>query len=291
MKIIFHTGAHCTDDDRLLKSLLRNKESLSQHGIAVPGPGKYRHLLKDTFNAMDAGPPSEGARDILMDAILDDEIADRLVLSNEHFFGSQRYALDDGELYPDGSDRVAKMQELFHTDQIELFMAIRNPATFLPAILQKASDQRIAATLGQTDPRSLRWSHLFRRIRDEVPNVKITVWCNEDLPLIWGEVVRRLAGIALDEKIAGGFDLLSDIMNTEGMQRFRVYLHQNPVMTEGQRRRVIAAFLDKYAIEDEVVEELDLPGWDDALVEEMTDIYEADLDHIADIPGVRMILP
>ncbi len=62
-------------------------------------------------------------------------------------------------------------------------------------------------------------------------------------------------------------------------------------MTEGQRRRVIGAFLDKYAIEDEIVEELDLPGWSDELVEQMTEIYEADIDHIADIPGVRMILP
>lgn len=291
MKIIFHTGAHCTDDDRLLKCLLRNKEGFSQHGIAVPGPGKYRELLKDTFKALDAGPPAEGARDVLIDAILDDEVADRLILSNEHFFGSPRYALDHGMLYPEGPDRVAKMHELFDEDQVELYMAIRNPASFLPAVLHKATEQRIAETLGQIDPRSLLWSDLFHRIREAVPSVKITVWCNEDLPLIWGEVVRRLAGLPLDEKIAGGFDLISEIMSKEGMQRFRVYLHQNPDMTEAQRRRVITAFLDKYALEDEIVEELDLPGWSDDLVEEMTGIYEADIDAIADIPGVRVILP
>ncbi len=291
MKIIFHTGAHCTDEDRLLKCLLRNKEEFSQRGIAVPGPGKYRPLLKETFQALDAGPPAPGARDVLIDAILDDEVAERLILSNEHFFGSQRFALDHGQLYPDGPDRVAKMRALFDADQIELFMAVRNPASFLPAVLQKATAQRLSETLGQIDPRSLLWSDLFQRIRAAVPDVKITVWCNEDLPLIWGEVVRRLAGLGLEERIAGGFDLLTEIMNKEGMQRFRVYLHQNPAMTEGQRRRVIGAFLDKYAIEDEIVEELDLPGWSDELVEQMTEIYEADIDHIADIPGVRMILP
>ncbi|TDK41207.1 hypothetical protein [Antarcticimicrobium luteum] len=291
MKIIFHTGAHCTDEDRILKCLLRNKEAFSQNGVAVPGPGKYRQLLKDTFNALEVGPAAEGARDVLIDAILDDEVAGRLILSNEHFFGSQRHVLDHGQLYPEASDRVAKMRELFPQDQIEIYMAVRNPATFLPAALQKATGQRIAETLSRHDPRALLWSDMFQRIQDEVPGIKITVWCNEDLPLIWGEVVRRLAGLPMDEKIAGGFDLLSEIMSKEGMQRFRVYLHQNPELTEAQRRRVMIAFLDKYAIEDEIVEELDLPGWSDDLVEEMTAIYEADIDTIADIPGVRVILP
>ena len=291
MKIIFHAGAHCTDDDRILKCLLRNKEELSQRWIAVPGPGKYRTLLKEAFQGLEAGPAEPGARDVLVDAILDEEVANRVVLSNAHFFGSQRYALDHGMLYPHAPDRVDKMCELFEGDRIELYMAIRDPATFVPAALQKAPAQRLSETLDGVDPRELRWSDLFRRIREVAPEVKITVWCNEDLPLIWGEVVRRLAGLPLDERIAGGFDLLSEIMSKEGMQRFRAYLHQNPALTEDQRRRVISAFLDKYAIEDEIVEELDLPGWNDALVAEMSEIYDADLDVISDIPGVRMILP
>ncbi|MGD9865049.1 MAG: hypothetical protein AB7S99_17745, partial [Pseudodonghicola sp.] len=132
LKIIFHTGAHCTDDDRLLKCLLRNKESFSEQGIAVPGPGKYRPLLKDTFKALETAAPAPGARDVLIDAILDEEIAQRVILSNEHFFGSQRYAVGDGMLYPDGPDRVVKLRQLFAQDDLEMFMAIRNPAAFLP---------------------------------------------------------------------------------------------------------------------------------------------------------------
>ena len=40
MQIIVHTGAHFTDDDRLIKCLLRNKDDFSKRGIAVPGPGR-----------------------------------------------------------------------------------------------------------------------------------------------------------------------------------------------------------------------------------------------------------
>ncbi len=41
MQIALHIGAHCTDEDRLLKCLLMNKEILSDVGTAVPGPGRY----------------------------------------------------------------------------------------------------------------------------------------------------------------------------------------------------------------------------------------------------------
>ncbi|WP_417678882.1 hypothetical protein [Pseudodonghicola sp.] len=291
LQIIFHTGAHFTDEDRLLRCLLRNKETLSAQGIAVPGPGKYRTLLKETFKAMESAAASPGARDVLIDAILDDEVAQRMILSNEHFFGSQRVAVSDGMFYPEAPERIASLKHLFQQDDVEVFMAIRNPATFLPAVLQKAPPQRIAETLGQCDPRHLRWSDLFLRILEAAPDVKLTVWCNEDLPLIWGELVRTLAGLDMDAKIAGNFDMLSEIMDREGMQRFRAYLHQNPDLTIDQRRRVIMAFLDKYAMDEELVEEIDLPGWSETLVDEVTAAYEADIAHIASLSGLRFLAP
>ena len=80
-------------------------------------------------------------------------------------------------------------------------------------------------------------------------------------------------------------------MSDEGMKRFRAYLKDHPVMTEHQKRRAIAAFLDKYALEGEVEEELDMPGWTEELVEDMTEAYDEDVATIATIPGVRVLLP
>ena len=54
---------------------------------------------------------------------------------------------------------------------------------------------------------------------------------------------------------------------------------------------MIAAFLDKFAIEDALEEELDMPDWTDELVEQMTEIYDADVAQIQQIPGIRMLLP
>ena len=55
------------------------------------------------------------------------------------------------------------------------------------------------------------------------------------------------------------------------------------------RRRIVAAFLGKFAIDEALEEEIDLPGWTDETVEELTRRYDEDLLDIARIPGVRVI--
>jgi hypothetical protein len=54
---------------------------------------------------------------------------------------------------------------------------------------------------------------------------------------------------------------------------------------------VIAAFLDKFALDDEIEEELDMPGWTEALVDDLSDQYDEDVLAIQRMPGVTMIAP
>ena len=75
------------------------------------------------------------------------------------------------------------------------------------------------------------------------------------------------------------------------MTRFEEYLAAHPNMTEMQKRRVISAFLDKFAIEDAIEEEVNAPGWSEADIEAMTEIYEEDMFAVARIPGVTYIAP
>ena len=66
MQLAIHTGAHFSEEERLMKCLLRNKASFSKKGVAVPGPGKYRRLIKQTLEALKTAPGAEGARDVLL---------------------------------------------------------------------------------------------------------------------------------------------------------------------------------------------------------------------------------
>lgn len=291
MQLVLHTGAHFTEEERLMKCLLRNATLFRQRGVAVPGPSKYRKLLKDILNALQTAPASEGARDVLLDAILDEDEAERVILSHPHIFGAPRGAVHQGMIFHTGTERMRKISELFAHDEIEMFMAIRNPATLLPAMLEQTPKADIVSYLGGIDPRLVRWSDTIAAIREAAPRVTITVWCNEDAPLIWAQIIREMAGLEHGEKITGGFDLLSSIMTEEGMKRFRAYLKSHPTMVEVQKRRVIAAFLDKFAIEDEIEEELDVYGWTEDLIDEITDIYDEDVFAIQRIPGVTMITP
>jgi hypothetical protein len=291
MKLVLHVGVHFTEEDRMMKCLLRNAEEFAAKGTMVPGHSKYRGILRETLNAMVSAPPSDMARDVLMDAILDEGEAQRVILSDANFFRTPKNAVEQGMFYPAAPVRMMRMAQIFVGDEVEIFMGIRNPATLLPILFRKADNKDPEAFWGGQDPQDILWSATVRLLRDAVPDVPITVWCNEDTPLIWAHIIRQMAGLPDDQKIIGGFDLLSSIMSAEGMKRFRAYLKDHPVMTEHQKRRAIAAFLDKYALEGEVEEELDMPGWTDEVVEEITEIYDEDVATIAAIPGVRVLMP
>ncbi len=290
MKLVLHAGVHFTEEDRLMKCLLRNADDFAARGVSVPGPSKYRAILRDTLNAMVNVPAASGARDVLIDAILDEGDAERVILSDPNFFRTPKTAFQRGMLYPAAPVRMMRIMQIFAEDEAEIFIGIRNPATLLPILHDKSTAPEPEAFWGGRGPLDVRWSETLGLLREAVPEAPITVWCNEDTPLIWAHIIRQMAGLPDDRKITGGFDLLSSIMSTEGMTRFRAYLKDHPVMTEHQKRRAIAAFLDKYALEAEVEEELDMPGWTEDLVEEMTEIYDEDVNAIAEIPGVRVLM-
>lgn len=291
MQLILHAGVHATDEDRLIKCLLKNTGALSGLGVAVPGPSRYRRMIRDMLHAMAEGDLLPDARDVLLDAILDQDQPERVVLSNDNFFSVPKLAVGRGVFYPGAEQKLARLARVFAQDRIELYLGLRNPASFLPAVFARSPDMEFEAFMGGSDPRELRWSELLERVRREAPEIALTVWCNEDTPLIWAPLIREMAGLEPETKITGGFDLLSEIMSKDGMQRFRAYLKAHPVMTEIQKRRVIAAFLDKYALEEAIAEEVDLPGWDGDLIDALTESYEEDIFRIQRMPGVRLIAP
>lgn len=293
MKVILHTGVHCTDDDRLLKGLLRNTDLLRQSSVAVPGPGRYRTLLSEVVNELGNTPPAPGARDVILDEILFDDPASisRLVLSHENLFSVPKLIFGGGQIYRKAESRLQSLCQLFEGDELEVFMALRDPASFLPAVYAATPYSNFGEFLNGVDPMHVQWSELIDRLQEAAPEVKFTVWCNEDTPFIWGSVLRALAGLPEETKIAGSFDMLAEVMEPEGMRRFRAYLGQHPTLNEIQKRRVMLAFMGKYALEEAIEEELDLPGWTVEYVEAMSAAYDADVAQIAEIPGVRLILP
>ena len=291
MQIVYHIGANCTDQDRLLKSVLKNAATFADQGVKVPGPGKYRSLIRETIQGLDGQLPAEDTREILLDAILDDEQSNRLVMSHSQFICIHRRVFEDGIFYALAEHKLLGLANLFPDDEIEIFLGLRNPATFIPAVFADSKQDNFAKFMSGLDPMQVRWSDLVARIRALLPRARLVVWCNEDTPLIWAQLIRELGAVDPLTKITGGFDLLNSIISPEGMRAFVTYLKANPPQTEQQKRRIIAAFLQKYAVSEEVEDEIDLPGWTDEVIAQMTAAYDDDAEVIERMPGVEFIAP
>jgi len=291
MQVVFHIGAHCTDEDRLLKSLLKNRDALQQHGIVVPGPSNYRKLIRQTLKTLDGAQPAAGAEANLLKSISHSEQIDRLVLSAEDFLTFVPWIFVNQTLYGNAMGRIPALAGLFPSADIEFHLALRNPATFIPATFARTKGTTLEQFMRGVAPHEVRWSTLIHTIRASAPDAKLTVWCNEDTPMIWPRLMRELSGFDSDVPFEGEADLLAEIITPNGVQRYRSYLASHPPQSAPQHSRIITAFLDKFAIEDALEDELDAPGWTQQLVDDLTRLYEEDLDEIIRIAGVNFIAP
>jgi hypothetical protein len=268
-----------------------NFTPLSERGTLVPRPESYRRLIRDMLQGAQAPREPEAARASVLEVAGAQEATQRLILSNQGFFGTPKMAVGSGHFYPAADPRMERFRQIFAADEIELFLALRNPATFLPALLPDTRFSSVGDLLRGDDPMALRWSETVARLREGFPDVALTVWCNEDTPLIWSQILHEMAGVEPTLPLEGEFALLAEIMTEPGLKRFHAYLEGRPGLTELQKRRVIAAFLDKFADEAAIEEELDVSGWDATLVETLSALYDADIEAIAQIDGVNLIVP
>ncbi len=291
MKVVYHLGAQCTDEQKLISCLRSNVGVLAEQSIIVPDPAVYRPILREVLNAMKGAPSSLQTEETVLDAVMVQDEADRIIFSHDMLLSAKQRALSKGMLYANAAEKVQGIVNLLPSHDCEIFMAIRNPATFVPALFQSAKTSNYSEFIGATDPLTLSWSNMIERIRELCPDTPITLWCDEDTPLIWQDVLQAVTQHAPGTVLEGADDLVASIMSPEGVARMRAYLDGHPALPAPLRRRVVMAFLDKFALEDEIEMELDLPGWDEDYIEELTDIYDDDVAMIATLPGVTLITP
>src|SRR5690606_21246307 len=119
----------------------------------------------------------------------------------------------------------------------------------------------------------------------------IVLWCHEDTPLIWPEVVRRIATMPSDVPLKAGLQILGDILHPDGIRMIREAMAQEQRLTSESRRRIFAAALQKHALPEQIETEVNLPGWTQGLVDRITAAYDEDMAEIAALPGVEFIIP
>lgn len=290
MRIVYHLGAHCTDEDRLVRCLLKNRAMLAEAGIVVPSPTRYRKLLRDTASQLRGAAASQDTQAMILDQIMDENGADRLILSWTSFLSFPAYAVGD-MLYGNGGQRLRGFTQIFPDLEAEFHLGLRNPATFLPDLRERAQTKGHEDILHNVDPASLRWSDTIRQIKAENPGVPLTVWCDEDTPLIWPEVLQAVSGHDPGLALEDSDELLAQLLTEPGLARFHAYCAEHPPQSVLQRRRIVTAFLEKFGRPEQLSTEIKTPGWTEDLVGHLSQAYLADIGRIADMPGVTLIEP
>lgn len=289
MQIVFHIGVHCTDEDRLLKTLLRNRDRLLKQGVSVPGPSRYRPIIRETLQKLRGQPAGPEAQDVLLDAILEEDEAERLILSSEQFLGVYARVHGNNLLYPQAGERLRALRGLFPDHEVEFHFALRDLATFFPAVFNASQVATFQDFMGQCDLRKFSWAHMVARMRQAVPDAPFVCWANEDTPMIWPEVLETVAAHSPETILEGREDMLREVLTEPGLTRLRAYMDKNPPEDPVTYARIVGVFLDKYLDEDKIEEEIELPGWTDRVIDYLSEAYEKDLETVASLPGVDMI--
>lgn len=292
MRVVYHLGVHHTDEDRLVRSLLKNRETLARQGIAVPGPGRYRKVLRDVVNRLRGDPAGAEAQEILLEAVSDIDRPDCIFFSNESFVCLPERALDEGRLYA-RAFKSKWLRQVFPDDPTVFAMGLRDPATFVPALLRARRGRQAIEddVLADLDPRRLRWSEMAETILDANPDAEVIAWCNEDTPILWGAVMTAVTGAAPGTALEGCLDIALQIVGEDGAKALDEGIGSAPVADGPAFRQALAAVVEAHMRHDEVEVEVDLPGWDARLMEDLSAAYDEDIRRLAGMAGVKVLTP
>lgn len=293
MRISLHIGAHHTRTPRLVGAMKVGKRAFGRLNIATPYPADYRPIIDSELSRLDGLPPISDEEDAVLTQILGENSAvDHLVMINEDWAGDLDMMFRGGQLYTGIGDSVSRVAELFSRQDVHISMAIRNPAFLINAALTTSSiPTSLKWFLDANDPMDLSWVAPVELVQKALPNAHLTLWCEEDTPLIWQRIIRHIAHVPDGTPVRGSLAAVNDALNPEGMARLRTFLRNHTLTTPLQYERTVLAFLDKYADESVMTASCDVPGWTAETVHDLSLNYEEDIATLAAKDGVTFILP
>ncbi|QAX30435.1 hypothetical protein [Leisingera sp. NJS204] len=287
--LAFHVGAPNTDNGQLTWSLRKDAQRLLAQGVMIRRPGTYMAALNQMLRKQNQDTVTDQERAALLDGMVKDQSVSRIILTNSGFLGVPGWMLNGGRLYRNAGSNAAALRTVFPGNPCEFFLGLRNPATLIGPVFKSQSNRTWEQFAAGTDFLNLRWSDVVADIQDSNPGCRITVWCNEETPVIWPNILGQVTGLGDGFRFDGELDITRGIISEAGYERLEAYLANRPGLSEDQRERVRALFLSYFHSEEAVEEEIDLPGWSQPLVDEMSESYQADAELIRRMTGVTFL--
>jgi len=295
LQVTYHIGVHATEGDRLLACLSANAAQLSRKGVVVAPPDRFRPAARDAMLAARGVPGSAASQDALRAAMGVRGVPARLVLSSESLLCVPRRSVEAGKLYPIVRERARWMRALFPDAGARICVAVRNPVTWLPAVHARfRAEVSLAQWLDAVSLRELSWARYVAALHEAVPDAEIVIWCHEDAPLVWKDVLAAMIGPEGDATdLETASERTGDLLPPLAAERLDAYLAACPEPAGRQEARI--AFLERFAPREATTEPCRLPRHEDVsmpqIVRDITEGYERDLAALHTCTEVRLLRP
>lgn len=276
--------------DQLSKSMYAARGALSPLGVRVPRPTAYRdtitrHIRNRNRNGM---PMMPRERDIMWEALGGADF-ETLFLSFTSLLARPAAIVDQEGLLPELPGNLSALRHCLDGARIHLLLNVRDPGALMSHVIQAGTAGGL--TPGGAASRRLYWSDLVDRIRRTIPGISITVWSDEDAPLVWPKALRAAGGLGPEKGVPGALDMARPMMSPEGRERLDTHLRDNPPRSEAALIRTMHEFLDAFVDRDRLDSPVDLPGWTQEVIDAFAEVYEEDIEEIREKDGVTLLTP
>ena len=200
IELSLHLGPHKTATTHLQRSILNHQEEIIAAGVRAYGPDYLRQGGRNIPNLF--GLTRWGARRAARREPMDQlkflaKSGWRVLLSEENFLGQLHR--DDGTLalpvYSEAAERISDLASNFPSVAVRVFLAIRQPDTFLESAYSQTlfagkflpPDQFVA----QHQPDQVDWAQMMTAI-SAIPNVSLHVWRYEDYHQVFPTLMKRM---------------------------------------------------------------------------------------------------
>lgn len=288
MQIVYHVGAYGRDDDRLIRTLRRNRDALWKLGTEIPAPTRCPGIFSEAIKSFTHSDAPAELQEVVLDMLTDNEHAERVILGQRPFLSLPQRILTPMGLYADAPSRLPGLSNLFADSIVEFFLPVVHPARQVAALVAQ-SKGGYGSLMNGVDPRHLRWAPAVRAMLQAVPDRDFVIWAQEDLPFIWPEVLRRLAGVGPDTALQGEDAVLAELLTPEALRDLQSDIDATPGISIRARRDLVEQALATSTRADAMQGDIALPGWSQTLIDQLSDIYAEDLSELAAISGVEFI--
>lgn len=288
LRILF--GAHQTAQEQLRAHLEQNRDLLAEEGIIMPPAETAEVAMNQGIRALRNGNADEKTAETLLSQLSEGQECKHILVIRPAISGSWVRPTKEGIFYPRGSSTTAQLARLVGVENVKLYFATRNPASFLPAcynlILQSKPEQTFQDYAYQSEPTDLRWSEYLHRVQGKESELPVTVWSYEDFPYIWRSVAQAFSGISNKEDLVAADGQAHPEMSLKGALLMHAYLENHPTGDEALLRKLAQKFEQKFP---EKAGEHVADVWPAEVVTALSEAYDDDNYYIDRMENIRTI--